>query len=52
MHVDRDKAETAENRDRTFYFCSEQCRQRFEADPDAFVGSSDSGAEPVLTSPR
>jgi len=35
MKVDRAKALTAEHDGHTFYFCSQHCRERFEADPDA-----------------
>jgi uncharacterized membrane protein YraQ (UPF0718 family)/YHS domain-containing protein len=34
MRVDRGKALTAEHAGRTYRFCSEDCRQRFEADRD------------------
>ena len=35
MKVDRGKALTAEHDGHTFHFCSQHCRERFEADPDA-----------------
>ena len=40
MKVDRGKALTAEHAGRTFHFCSEHCRERFEADPEEYAGSS------------
>src|SRR5436305_4167690 len=43
MKVDRAKALTAEHDGHTFHFCSQHCRERFEADPDGSrraVGSS------------
>jgi uncharacterized membrane protein YraQ (UPF0718 family)/YHS domain-containing protein len=38
MKVDRDKAVTFEHDGRTYHFCSEHCRQRFEAEPGEFLG--------------
>jgi uncharacterized membrane protein YraQ (UPF0718 family)/YHS domain-containing protein len=43
MHVDRNKAATAEHGGRTYGFCSEECRRRFEAAPEEFVGNGASG---------
>jgi hypothetical protein len=37
MSVDRSKAPTVEYAGRTFYFCSEECRSKFEADPERYV---------------
>ena len=37
MKVDRKKALTAELCEQTFYFCSENCRAQFEADPGRFT---------------
>lgn len=38
MHVDeRMPAATAEYERKTFYFCSEGCRERFHEKPDVFV---------------
>jgi Cu+-exporting ATPase len=38
MHIDDGEAVgTAEHQGRTYFFCSEACREAFEADPDAFV---------------
>jgi len=38
MRVDRAKAVTLEHDGVLRYFCSERCRERFEADPDAYPG--------------
>ena len=38
MKVDRDKAVTLERDGRTYYFCSEHCRHRFEAEGSHHVG--------------
>jgi uncharacterized protein len=40
MTVDRSKALSAEYGGRTFYFCSEHCRQQFEAGPERFAGKT------------
>jgi YHS domain-containing protein len=40
MTVDRTKALTAEHAGHTYFFCSEHCRQAFEADPDRYMGAS------------
>jgi Cu+-exporting ATPase len=37
MTVDRSKAPIADHDGRTFYFCSEHCREQFLADPDGFT---------------
>src|SRR5262249_43146696 len=37
MKVDRSKALRLEHFDHTYYFCSEECRAKFEADPDAYL---------------
>jgi uncharacterized membrane protein YraQ (UPF0718 family)/YHS domain-containing protein len=37
MSVDRGRAPTAEYHGKTFYFCGEGCRARFEADPERYV---------------
>src|SRR3982750_2833248 len=47
MTVERAKALTAEHDHRTFYFCSEHCRQSFLADPGGFASD---GAHPVNAS--
>jgi Cu+-exporting ATPase len=38
----------AEHKGKRWYFCSEGCRRRFEADPARYEGSSNKTAEPVL----
>src|SRR5882757_9494554 len=38
MKVDRAKALTAQHDGRTYHFCSEHCRDRFEASPDDHAG--------------
>lgn len=35
---DAEAAATAEYEGRTFYFCSEACRDAFVADPNAYAG--------------
>jgi uncharacterized protein len=37
MQVDRSKALQAEHAGRTFYFCSEQCLHRFQAEPERYA---------------
>jgi uncharacterized protein len=37
MKVDRAKAVRLEHAGRTYFFCSNDCRSRFEADPDAYL---------------
>jgi Cu+-exporting ATPase len=38
MRIDpEDAVATVEHGDETYYFCSEACRDAFEADPDAYV---------------
>jgi YHS domain-containing protein len=37
MKVDRAKAITLEHAGHTWYFCSEHCRNRFQADPDRYT---------------
>jgi uncharacterized membrane protein YraQ (UPF0718 family)/YHS domain-containing protein len=37
MRVDRSKALRLEHFDHTYYFCSESCRSKFEADPEAYL---------------
>lgn len=40
MKIDGDEAAgTAEYEGRTFYFCSEACREVFEADPASYAGA-------------
>jgi YHS domain-containing protein len=39
MKVDRSKALRAAHAGRTYFFCSEDCRDQFEADPDAYTRS-------------
>jgi YHS domain-containing protein len=49
MHVDRNKALTTEHGSHNYYFCSEHCRQRFQVDPEEFVGSGALRPEPSLS---
>jgi uncharacterized protein len=37
MKVDRSKALRAQHAGRTYFFCSEECRSQFEADPDGYT---------------
>jgi uncharacterized membrane protein YraQ (UPF0718 family)/YHS domain-containing protein len=39
MAVDKAKALTAQHAGRTYYFCSEHCRQKFQSDPAAYTGA-------------
>jgi uncharacterized membrane protein YraQ (UPF0718 family)/YHS domain-containing protein len=39
MKVDRAKAVLLQHEGRTYYFCSEHCRGRFEAEPGQFLGN-------------
>ena len=39
MRVDRSKALRALHAGRTYFFCSENCRSQFEADPAGYAGS-------------
>ena len=39
MRVDRSKALRAVHAGRTYFFCSENCRSQFEADPAGYTGS-------------
>src|SRR2546421_1735452 len=48
MRVDRAKALTAEHDGHTYYFCSQHCRERFEADPDGYVGLSSRRGSPRI----
>jgi len=45
MKVDRTQALTASVGGRTYYFCSEQCRSAFEADPGRYAGRSHAPVE-------
>lgn len=42
MQIDEEEAEvsdlTCEYQGRTFYFCSEECKDQFEENPQQFVG--------------
>ncbi|MGA7504894.1 MAG: YHS domain-containing protein [Candidatus Sulfotelmatobacter sp.] len=41
MNVDENKSEfQAQFEDQKYYFCSEDCKQEFEADPEEFVETS------------
>lgn len=43
MEIDESEAAaTAEYEDDTYYFCSEQCKDRFLADPERYVSRSES----------
>jgi uncharacterized protein len=45
MKVDREKALTLEHAGKTYYFCSEDCRDQFSADPAAYTGRRSSAEE-------
>lgn len=40
MAVTQQDAPSASYDDQTYYFCSEGCRDQFEADPASFVGNT------------
>ena len=40
MTVDRSKALTADHAGRTYSFCSEHCRQRFDGEPERYAGET------------
>ena len=44
MTVDRAKALTLDYEGRTYYFCSEGCRESFQADPDRYAPEDDTPA--------
>ncbi len=39
MKVDRDKALRLEHAGRTYFFCSEHCRDRFQSSPEQYIGA-------------
>lgn len=42
MDVDeRTAAATSEYEGDTYYFCSEECKQKFDADPESYVSRTD-----------
>jgi uncharacterized membrane protein YraQ (UPF0718 family)/YHS domain-containing protein len=47
MKVDRAKAIRLQHFDHAYYFCSEHCRAKFEADPDAYLHHAPAGHEPA-----
>jgi YHS domain-containing protein len=51
MKVDRAKALTAEHAGQTHFFCSEHCRDQFQADPDRYVSSAPGHPEPAISPP-
>ncbi len=43
MEVDRDSAAaTSEYQGQTYYFCSQGCKERFDANPQQYVGPTGS----------
>lgn len=48
MHVTKNTEHQWQHADRTFYFCSENCLQKFSAGPDKYLGSK-SDSESALT---
>lgn len=43
MEVEEDSAAaTTEYEDDTYYFCSERCKEKFEADPEQYVSRTNS----------
>jgi Cu+-exporting ATPase len=48
--MDVDEAQppaTTEFEGRTYYFCSDSCREEFEANPERYALASDTGDSPV-----
>ncbi|TAK07365.1 MAG: YHS domain-containing protein [Candidatus Manganitrophaceae bacterium] len=43
MEVEAAKAKTSVFVGRTYYFCSNDCREKFEADPASYAGKERSG---------
>ncbi|MHB1123371.1 MAG: heavy metal translocating P-type ATPase [Ramlibacter sp.] len=50
MKVARDPHKTVQYEGRTYHFCSERCRDRFRANPEAFVAAS--RPEPAAAAPE
>jgi YHS domain-containing protein len=55
MEVDRDKAK-ADGRastlgDETYYFCSDECKRRFDANPEKFRRHATAPPQPISTAP-
>jgi hypothetical protein len=46
MKVDRSKARRAQAAGRTYFFCSEECRSEFQADPSGYIRSRRAPTEP------
>ena len=40
MTIERATAKTCAHRDTVYYFCSDQCRSKFEAAPETFTASA------------
>jgi YHS domain-containing protein len=53
MEVDRDKAKSAGRASthggETYYFCSDQCKQRFDANPEKYRRHATSQSQPIST---
>jgi P-type Cu+ transporter len=52
MQVPADGPRRAEHGGRSFFFCSDRCRERFRADPAAFTGERAPAAEPAAAPAR
>jgi YHS domain-containing protein len=37
MNVDKKQAPTSEYQDRTYYFCSEECKEKFDENPQEYM---------------
>ena len=42
MEVEKDKAVTASYKAKTYYFCSDACKVKFEEEPEKYVSKDDS----------
>ena len=42
MDIVEEKALKSEYQDKTYYFCSQMCKERFEAEPERFLNKKDS----------
>jgi len=41
MKIDRDKAVTTSYKAKTYYFCSEECKNKFEKEPERYLKRED-----------
>ena len=41
MEIDKDKAVTTSHKAKTYYFCSEECKNKFEEEPEKYLKRED-----------